>query len=110
MYNVKKVLILSLTLIESFMRKITLFNFRAKLTAFLLCCFGIQAFSQVGTLCNDPIVIASLPYTTTDNTANYADNYDPDTDFWLPINGVEDEYANYYHGGNDVIYSYTPAV
>lgn len=95
------------------MKKITPCNqksLKAKLMALLLCCLSIQAFSQVGTLCNNPIVIASLPYTTTDNTANYADNYDPDTDFWLPINGVEDEYANYYHGGNDVIYSYTPAV
>lgn len=92
------------------MKKITHKFSKAKLMALLLCCISFQAFSQVGTLCSNPIVIASLPYTTTDNTANYADNYDPDTDFWLPINGVEDEYANYYHGGNDVIYSYTPTV
>ena len=36
-------------------------------------------YAQLGSFCNDPIVVATLPYTTSDNTANYGDNYDPPT-------------------------------
>lgn len=68
--------------------------------------FGITE-AQVGTTCTNPIVISSLPYTTTDDTANYADNYDPDPDNSPACSGSADEFGNYYHGGNDVIYSYT---
>lgn len=63
--------------------------------------------AQVGTTCANPIVISSLPYTTTDNTANYADNYDPPTSS-SPTCATTSS-GNWYHGGNDVIYSYTPA-
>jgi hypothetical protein len=64
-------------------------------------------FAQPGNLCTNPIVISSLPYTTTDDTANYGDNYDPQTTTHPDCNGQT--YGNYYHGGNDVIYAYTPA-
>ena len=63
-------------------------------------------FAQQGSLCTDPIVITSLPYTTTDNTANYGDNYDPSTDSSPACSMTT--FGNNYHGGNDVIYSYTP--
>lgn len=66
---------------------------------------GFYSFSQVGTLCTDPIVISTLPYTTTDNTANYADNYDPQTGTSPAC--VSTTFGNFYHGGNDVIYSWT---
>jgi len=62
--------------------------------------------AQVGTTCEDPIVIESLPFSTTDNTANYADNYDPQTVTHPVCAGGTN--GNYYHGGNDVIYSFTP--
>lgn len=76
---------------------------------FLLSIFSVVFFTaQVGTTCGNPIVIGSLPYTTSDDTANYADNYDPDEDNNPLCTGSADEYGNYYHGGNDVIYSYTP--
>lgn len=65
-----------------------------------------SVFAQQGNLCTDPIVITSLPYTTTDDTANYGDNYDPQTTTHPDCNG--ETYGNYYHGGNDVIYAYTP--
>lgn len=67
--------------------------------------FGI--FAQVGTLCNNPIIINSLPYTTTDNTANYADNYDPPTATAISCGAGTS--GNYYLGGNDVVYSFTPS-
>lgn len=80
-----------------------------KKLSFLFSIFSLGfMFGQVGTTCQSPIVISSLPYTTTDNTANYADNYDPDTDNNPACSGSADEFGNYYHGGNDVIYSYTP--
>lgn len=64
------------------------------------------AFAQQGSLCTNPIVIATLPYTTTDNTANYGDNYTPQTSSSPACSTTTN--GNYYHGGNDVIYSYTP--
>ncbi|AWH85196.1 hypothetical protein HYN59_08705 [Flavobacterium album] len=73
----------------------------------LLSFLGHSAYSQVGTTCENPIVITGLPYTTTDNTANYADNYDPPTAS-SPVCSTTSS-GNYYHLGNDVIYAYTPA-
>ena len=76
-----------------------------KLYLFLLMIpFGV--FAQVGTLCTNPIIIPSVPYSTTDNTANYADNYDPSTA--TPISCGAGTSGNYYLSGNDVVYSYTP--
>lgn len=63
-------------------------------------------FAQTGSLCTNPIVINGLPYTTSDNTANYADNYDPQTTTHPTCSTTT--FGNYYHGGNDVIYAYTP--
>jgi Secretion system C-terminal sorting domain len=70
---------------------------------FLFITVGMHA--QPGSLCTDPIVIASLPYTTTDNTSNYGDNYDPPTATSIACGAGTA--GNYYLGGNDVIYSYT---
>lgn len=44
---------------------------------FLFASLGI--FAQTGSLCTDPNVIAALPFTTSDNTSNHGDNYDPPT-------------------------------
>lgn len=71
---------------------------------FLMATCGM--FAQ-GSLCDDPIVIASLPFSTTDDTANYLDSYDPQTTTHPACSTTL--YGNYYHSGNDVIYSYTPA-
>ena len=75
-----------------------------KIYLFLLLA-SLGTFAQ-GSLCTDPIVISSLPFSVTDNTANYADNYDPPTA--TPIACGAGTAGNYYLGGNDVIYSYTP--
>ena len=73
---------------------------------FLISFFSITCYSaQIGTTCENPIIIGSLPYTTTDDTANYADNYDPDPNTNLSCGWHN--YGNYFHIGNDVIYSYT---
>jgi hypothetical protein len=72
----------------------------------LLGTFNLNA--QIGSYCDNPIIIGSLPYTTNDDTANYGDNYDPQTTTH-PV-CTTTQYGNYYHGGNDVIYSYTPTV
>lgn len=69
---------------------------------FLLASTGL--FAQ-GSLCSDPIIIASLPYSVTDDTANYLDSYDPQTDTHPACSTTSN--GNYYHGGNDVIYAYT---
>jgi gliding motility-associated-like protein len=56
-----------------------------------------------GLSCAAPIIVGTLPYSTTDNTANYADN--------TAIEGTPGASGcgstNSYLNGNDVVYSYT---
>ncbi|MDV6170359.1 choice-of-anchor L domain-containing protein [Flavobacterium sp. DG1-102-2] len=59
---------------------------------------------KLGQTCNDPIVIPSaLPYTTSNNTTNFADVYEG-------IPGTGCNAIGSYLDGNDVVYRYTPAV
>ena len=74
---------------------------------FFFLLFTTGMFAQPGNLCTDPIMITSLPFSISDNTANYGDNYDPPTA--TPISCGAGTAGNYYLGGNDVIYSYTAA-
>lgn len=66
---------------------------------------GALANAQHGSLCTDAIVIPALPYTTSDDTANYLDMYDPQTTTSPSCSATT--YGNFYHSGNDVIYTYT---
>ncbi len=73
----------------------------------LSCIFLLFGFSTIlaqGLNCANPIVVTSLPYSTTDNTSNYGDA--------LPLEGTPGSAggcgtANNYLNGNDVVYSYT---
>jgi gliding motility-associated-like protein len=56
-----------------------------------------------GFSCSAPIVIGTLPYSTTDNTANYSDN----TTIEGSPGATGCGSANSYLNGNDVVYSYT---
>src|SRR5690554_2751448 len=56
---------------------------------------------SVGEDCSAPIEIATLPYTTQDNTSNYTDN--PNIEGTPGGCGVTGSYLN----GNDVVYAYT---
>ncbi len=56
----------------------------------------IEAITLTGSLCEDPIIINNLPFTTSDNTLNYGDDYSSGA------------CNNYYMGGDDVFYSFTP--
>ncbi|CAM3864962.1 T9SS type A sorting domain-containing protein [Flavobacterium cucumis] len=62
--------------------------------------FTTRAMPPVGSVCSDPIVInaATLPFTTTDNTNLYGDDYE---------NGSSPCTA-YYMSGDDVVYAITP--
>ncbi len=55
--------------------------------------------------CSAPIVVATLPYSTTDNTANYSDN--PAIEGTPGAAGCGS--TNSYLDGNDVVYAYTAA-
>lgn len=57
---------------------------------------------RTGLACNAPITISSLPYTTTDHTGNYADNYDISQ-----MTACAGTVTNFMQG-NDVFYTYTP--
>ncbi len=54
--------------------------------------------SSPGETCANPIAITSLPYTTSDDTANYGDDYEN-----------SDNPCGNYLSGDDVVYAYTPA-
>ncbi len=56
----------------------------------------------VGGVCTDPLIVTSLPYNTTDTTANYQDDYSGSA-------GANcGESAAYYLNGDDVVYAYSP--
>ncbi len=59
----------------------------------------------VGSVCENPIVVSGLPYTTTDNTSAYGNDYN------FPDGGDSgcSATSNYYLNGDDVVYAYTPA-
>ena len=59
--------------------------------------------STPGLSCAAPIVVTSLPYSTTDNTANYSDNTAIEASPGASGCGSTNNYLN----GNDVVYSYT---
>jgi gliding motility-associated-like protein len=67
---------------------------------------GPQTFTTAtpGITCAAPIIVGTLPYTTTDTTANYGDN--------APIEGSPGASGcgstSTYLNGNDVVYSFTP--
>lgn len=61
-----------------------------------------------GMVCEAPIVVTDLPYTTTDNTATYGDNYEP-ADVPALAPGAIGEPLSSYLSGDDVVYAYTPA-
>jgi gliding motility-associated-like protein len=59
--------------------------------------------AKLGEHCSYPLPIAGLPYTTTDNTSNYADNYEG-------APGTTCGTTATYLSGNDVVYEYTPTI
>jgi len=60
----------------------------------------------VGSVCANPIIVTTLPYTTTDNTNLYGDDYDFPDGGNSGCTGT----SNYYLNGDDVVYAYTPTV
>src|SRR5690554_3529994 len=96
------------------MKKITLLDFdknRKQKTkrwlgwlTFCMMVFGQMSFAQnVGEDCSAPIVVGALPYTTTDDTANYTDNPNIEGSPGSSGCGTTSNYLN----GNDVVYAYT---
>ncbi len=68
------------------------------------CDFSLGDFNTACTLpgevCENAITVGSLPYTTTDNTVNYGDDY----------SSADTPCSSNYMNGDDVFYSFTPAV
>lgn len=77
------------------MRKIT------SLLVVLFCLLPLwQTLAQEGNTCSDPIEIASLPYSTNDDTGSYTNEYSGPP-------GVGCGTASQYLSGNEAIYAYT---
>lgn len=63
-------------------------------------------FFKTGTLgesCNYPLVVPTIPYSTTNNTSNFSDVYEGAPGTTCGTTGT-------YLSGNDVVYTYTPTV
>ncbi|RWW91642.1 choice-of-anchor L domain-containing protein [Flavobacterium cerinum] len=58
----------------------------------------------LGDNCTAPLVVAALPYTDTDTTNNFADEYEGE-----PGTGCTTNTGENYLSGNDVVYKYTAA-
>ena len=68
------------------------------------------SFAQIaGSTCQNPIVITTLPYTTSDDTANYGDDYgNTSVPSLTGAQYAEGTGSGYYLAGNDAVYSFTP--
>src|SRR5699024_9187419 len=60
-----------------------------------------------GEVCEAPIEVLSLPFTTTDNTENYGDHYSSSDRPDLAEGAIGNPSASYLNG-DDVVYAYTP--
>lgn len=63
--------------------------------------FTTKAAPPIGNVCENPIIIPSLPYSTSDNTSNYADDYSGGQGINCGSN------TQFYLDGDDVVYRYT---
>lgn len=84
------------------MRKITYLFF-----SLLLFVFSWQGAAQNGATCDDPILVSSMPFTDSDNTSNYGNNYSSSDMPPLAPGAITDGSSGSYLGGDDVVYSYT---
>ncbi|GAA0746773.1 T9SS-dependent choice-of-anchor J family protein [Gaetbulibacter jejuensis] len=66
--------------------------------------------APIGYDCSNPIVVSSVPYSTSDDTANYGDAYDPsDVPALTGAQYTNGTGSSSYLGSNDAVYSFTPA-
>jgi len=68
-------------------------------TLLCVCSFWYVNFAQ-GNICEDPIIVNSLPYTLSETTSDYGDDYSPN----------EGPCFSDYLGGDDIVFEYTPMV
>src|SRR5690554_6596720 len=62
--------------------------------------------AQAGSTCDDPLVVTSMPFTDSGNTATYGNNYSSSDMPPLAPDAVTNGSSSYL-GGDDVVYSYT---
>jgi hypothetical protein len=63
--------------------------------------FTTNPAPPIGNVCENPIIISTLPYSSTDNTSNYADDYSGGQGSNCGSN------TQFYLDGDDVVYKYT---
>ncbi|QAA81519.1 T9SS type A sorting domain-containing protein [Aequorivita sp. H23M31] len=70
--------------------------------------FSWQGWAQTGSTCEDPVVVSSMPFTVTGNTADYGSNYSssdiPPVAPGAITNGTS---YTFYLNGDEAVYSYT---
>ncbi len=91
-------------------------NLFSKMTKYIgSCCFLIVLLlmsstswaQNPGNVCEGPIPISGLPFSVTDNTSNYGDDYESGDRPALAPGAIGNPSASYL-SGDDVVYAYTP--
>lgn len=77
------------------------YNNNGNATGCLEYSFTTNPAPPIGNVCENPIVISSLPYSSLDNTSNYADDYSGGQGSNCGSN------TQFYLDGDDVVYKYT---
>lgn len=80
---------------------ITPYNNNGSATGCIEYSFTTNSAPPIGNVCENPIVISLLPYNSTDNTSNYADDYSGGQGTNCGSN------TQFYLDGDDVVYKYT---
>lgn len=80
---------------------ITPYNGNGNATGCTQYSFTTKAAPPIGNVCENPLIIASLPFNTNDNTSNYADDYSGGQGTNCGSN------TQFYLDGDDVVYKYT---
>ncbi|MBA6152056.1 fibronectin type III domain-containing protein [Gelidibacter maritimus] len=78
-------------------------------TAVIFACSFTTTNAQIaGEVCENPLVISSLPFMHTGNTGDYGDNYDS-SDKPRRADGAIGDPSSSFLRGDDVVYAYTPS-
>ena len=80
---------------------ITPYNANGNATGCLQYSFTTKPAPPLGNVCENPIIISTLPYSITDNTSNYGDDYSGGQGSNCGSN------TQFYFDGDDVVYKYT---
>lgn len=91
----------TLSYLTTYYITVTPYNNNGNATGCIEYSFTTNQAPPIGNVCENPIVISALPYSSVDNTSNYADDYSGGQGSNCGSN------TQFYLDGDDVVYKYT---